>query len=287
MKIQSNPSAISRNLNDENRRQSPEQTAQSGEKDHFEELMNKSGKKEAAQEQENKADALQSERAEKASKGSAQQSGESKKASEGAAQQDAKTASAKKQAKGTDHTKQENLLDRRLQHPGMRGGMHKEAGKKHDKLDGDPRLNPGLLATGGTSKLPGETKASEAHATTSPAKLHELTEKIVSRILVSAPGDASKVPEVRITLDHGVMKGTEVTISKEGNELSVSFSAETADAANLLSQQQGVMKQTLSQNLKLDVQISVADAHTQQQQQQDNQGRSRQRRFVQDEQQDA
>ena len=69
------------------------------------------------------------------------------------------------------------------------------------------------------------------------------------------------------------------TRNKEGNELCVSFSAETADAANLLSQQQGVMKQTLSQNLKLDVQISVADAHTQQQQQQqqrDNQGRSRQ-----------
>ena len=70
------------------------------------------------------------------------------------------------------------------------------------------------------------------------------------------------------------------TRNKEGNELSVSFSAETADAANLLSQQQGVMKQTLSQNLKLDVQISVADAHIQQQQQQqqqrDNQGRSRQ-----------
>ncbi len=77
------------------------------------------------------------------------------------------------------------------------------------------------------------------------------------------------------------------TRNKEGDELSVSFSAETADAANLLSQQQGVMKQTLSRNLKLDVQISVTDAHTQQQQQQDNQGRSRQRRFVQDEQQDA
>ena len=69
------------------------------------------------------------------------------------------------------------------------------------------------------------------------------------------------------------------TRNKEGDETSVSFSAETADAANLLSQQQRVMKQTLSQNLKLDVQISVADAHTQQQQQQqqrDNQGRSRQ-----------
>ncbi len=72
------------------------------------------------------------------------------------------------------------------------------------------------------------------------------------------------------------------TRNKEGDETSVLFSAETADAANLLSQQQRVMKQTLSQNLKLDVQISVADAHTQQQQQQqqqqqrDNQGRSRQ-----------
>ncbi len=274
MKIQNNESAISRSMNDENKSQVSEQAAQSGEQDHFEELMNKGSEKKATQEQENSADALQ-------------QSENTEKASKDSAQQDAQTASAKKQKKTTGHTKQEDLLDQRLLHSGVLGGMHKRADKKHSKLDGDPRLNPSLLATGGTTQLPGGNQISKAHPTTSPAKLHELTEKIVSRILVSAPGDAAKTPEVRITLDHGVMKGTEVTISREGNELSVSFFAETADAANLLSQQQGVMKQTLSENLNLDVQVSVSDAHTQQQQQQDNQGRSRQRRFIQDENQDA
>ncbi len=267
MKIQINPQEISRNINDENRYQPPEQTAPRSERDRFEELLNKGNENETNENPEEGSEI-------------AQKSG----MQEVVPQKGVQANATKTQEKTTDHSEQEDLLEKR-QHPSKAlGGAHKKAEKKQGRLDGDPRLNPGLLAAGAPSlaKLPGGNPVTETHPVTSPAKLHELTEKIVSRILVSAPDDAAKTPEVRITLDNGIMKGTEVRITRDGNELNVSFFTETADAGNLLSQQQGIMKQTLSQNLRLDVHVSVGDAKSQQQQD-NNQGRSRQRRYIQDE----
>lgn len=107
-----------------------------------------------------------------------------------------------------------------------------------------------------------------------PARLTELVDQVVERILVADEATDVK-PEVRMMLKDSLLPETEVVLSRDGAALQVRFLTRSEDAAQWLSVHQQSLQEQLSNNLQCQVSVDVSG------EQQD--GRSRGQRDAYDE----
>jgi type III secretion system needle length determinant len=82
--------------------------------------------------------------------------------------------------------------------------------------------------------------------------------------------------EVRITLQDGILKDTDVSISKDGKSINIVFATGSEDSVNLLKNQSGELIQRLQNNLK-DIDHVAVDIEHQAADNQNRDGRSKNR----------
>lgn len=139
---------------------------------------------------------------------------------------------------------------RRRTRDGNREGALKEGERKKDIPTGDAVL----AALGGT-----QPRGPEAAGTPAPGRLDPaLTDKLVDRILVSAPQPGGQA-EVRISLREDVLPGTEVRIQRlPDGGVKVQFVTDNPQAERQLNQTQlAGLQQMLGENLRAEVRVST------------------------------
>ncbi|MCG8693867.1 MAG: flagellar hook-length control protein FliK [Minwuiales bacterium] len=126
--------------------------------------------------------------------------------------------------------------------------VHPETAPSARPLTGD-RVLQGLHA------VPDQPTTAAAQAEGPDTHLSEIVQKLVDRILVSEP--KSGQPEVRIMLNTATLEGTEITLSRDANGLSVRFQTPSPEVAQRLNEAQNALQQTLEHNKAEPVRIEI------------------------------
>jgi type III secretion system needle length determinant len=116
-------------------------------------------------------------------------------------------------------------------------------------------------------------------------EISQLATRMVDQILINDAA-LNNNQEIHLHLKDSVLAGAEVQIARDGGALRVTFLTPNTQMADLVHQQQGTLRETLTDRLRLDsvdIQTQPQDSGTDGGARGDGQGRSRQQRDAQEE----
>lgn len=161
--------------------------------------------------------------------------------------------------------------------PTRRTAESKPADNKADPLE-NAALALGDSILRSLQGKPEPESASMISPATPDTRLGEITEKLVSRMLVA--DRSAGIPEVHITLNESFLNGAEVRVRQDSGQIVVEFTSPNLESQSFLRERGNDLQQALQERLGGEVRVEIRSPDTGRE---NSNGQSRQHRSVQDE----